>query len=517
MSSMNKLYTLLIVEDQHILRMGLRAALEGTGCCSIVGEADDGETAVREAVRLGPDVIMMDIGLPGIDGIEATWRIKKELPRTRVIMFTSRKESDIISSAFGAGADGYCVKDAPVSQIMSAIETVCRGETYLDSEIADCVVQSQKNLGASAVELSASELQLLVLIKDEIKRDQIAARLNMDSEHVAHIIHNVISKFVIKKLMAERYEQKERKQLNKWLTAFKENLDCESVFNEKYVMESLIGAGGIGAVFRARHLYIDKLVAIKLLHSDLVEDRLLMRGFQREGTAVASLSHKNIISVFDFGLSDDRQPYLVMEYIEGKSLAEVISREGRLEQSRVLNLFAQICNGLKAAHARGIIHCDLKPSNILISDSDDGELVKLVDFGLVQTLPQKTLSQLQATEKYMISGTPTYMSPEQCLGKPLDERSDIYSLGCVIFETLTGQAVFEANTALEIFAHHLQSAAPSLQSTCPTIGYSPELEYIVSCMLAKDPDDRPQTISEVSKHIGKCMATEPIGFGGNSK
>ena len=497
---MNK-STVLIVEDHQLLRIGLRVSLEKSEHCAVIGEAKDGESAIREAIRLKPEVILMDIGLPGMDGIEATWKIKNDCPRTRIIMFTSRTEPDSVSAAFGAGADGYCVKDAPAEQVISAIATVARNEIYLDPAIADVVVRSQKAEESPAVKLSEKEIEILALIRDEINNQEIAARLKMNSDSVARVIHNVVNKFVEKKASLETLEQKERGRLKSWLTAFTNNLDEETIFNEKYLIQSLLGAGGIGTVFRATHMYIDRTVAIKMLHSDLTEDKLLMRSFQREGTAVANLHHRNIVGVYDFGLSEDQVPYMVMEYIEGKNLSEIITEDNRLDTHRALRLFTQVCDGLSAAHAKDIIHCDLKPSNILVVEAEGEELVKLVDFGLVQMLPQNSSNQLQLTEKYIISGTPNYMSPEQCTGKVLDERSDIYSLGCVLFETLTGQPVFDATTALELFAMHLHSKPPTLRSVCPAGDFCDELEDLVARMLAKNPEDRPQDTNQVKMSL----------------
>jgi DNA-binding NarL/FixJ family response regulator/tRNA A-37 threonylcarbamoyl transferase component Bud32 len=496
--------TVLIVEDHRLLKIGLQAALENAGCCTMVGDADDGETAVQQTLKLHPDIILMDIGLPGMDGIEATWKIKHELPRTRIIMFTSRVEADVVSAAFGAGADGYCVKNAPVEQIIFALETVACGDTYLDPVIADVVVRSQNSSTSLSIGLSEVEEQILVHIRDELNNQQIASLLKMSPDSVPRVVHDLISRFVDSKSVGLQREKKERGKLNQWLTAFAENVDEETIFNEKYLIESLIGTGGVGAVYKARHLYIDRTVAIKVLHPELTDDPLLMRGFQREGTAVANLHHKNIVNVYDFGLSEDRQPFLVMEYVDGTSMYEIIAEKKRFDPLHALQLFTQVCEGLAAAHEHGIVHCDLKPSNILIAGTHGNEVVKLVDFGLVQILPRKSLGQLQVTEKYIVSGTPNYMSPEQCLGKPMDGRSDIYSLGCVLFEALTGEPVFNATTAMAIFSKHLYAEAPTLRSVCPQGVFCNELELLVASMLSKDLDERPLNMNEVKASMLHC-------------
>ena len=491
--------TVLLVEDQQLLRLGLRVALEAQGCCEVIGEAADGESASRETQRLRPDIVLMDVGLPKVDGIEATWKIKQQLPRTRVIIFTCKTDPVAVSESFGAGADAYCAKDAPVEQIMSAMNAVLRGEVWLDPAIADVVVRAQNNpSNAQGSSMSDQELEILALIRQKMDSSEIARRLNTDTETIIRIMHNIISHFQEGRAIDGTSEQKQREHLNEWLTACVDNLEEGAVFNEKYLVQKLVGSGGLGAVFKAKHMYIERTVALKLLRPEVSNDRLAMRSFQREATAIANIQHKNIVGVYDFGISVNHEPFLIMEYVDGTNMADILLENRRLLPSRVVNLGMQVCDGLNEAHAKGVVHCDLKPSNILLTGTLSQETVKLVDFGLVQLTPRDGSSaQLKQTERYFVCGTPAYMSPEQCAGKALDARSDIYSLGCVLFEALTGELPFTGNSPMEIFAKQLQVEAPKLSATCPEVTFPRGLEELVARMLAKEPGERPQSMAEV--------------------
>ncbi len=500
--------TVLLVEDHQVLRLGLRMSLESLGCCEILGEVADGEAAVREALRLRPEIVLMDVGLPGIDGIEATWRIKQELPRTRILMLTSHTSQDYVTAALGAGADGYCSKDAPVERIASAMQAVMSGGVWLDPTIANALALSQKlkdesNAGA----LSEMQMQILKLIQDGMDNHQIAARLNLTSDRVALLMHKIIDRFVADTENDSKLNK--RPSSKQWLTGLQENQNEGKSFVEKYLMENLLGTGALGAVYKAKHMYMDRYVALKLLRPEFCSDRLAMRYFQREAMAISSLQHENIVGLHDFGISNDGQPYLVMEYIEGISLSTILEKEKRLATRRTIDICLQVCAGLEEAHSKGIVHCDLKPSNILTMGSQPHEVVKIVDFGLAQIMPTNNSPESRSTDRFFVTGTPCYMSPEQCAGTHLEAPADIYSLGCILYEALTGVNVFEGATAMETITKQCQLIPPAMSSIYPG-GFSSELEACVGKMLAKAPFARQQSIREVIDvldAIQKCNET----------
>jgi DNA-binding NarL/FixJ family response regulator/predicted Ser/Thr protein kinase len=475
---------------------GLRISLERLRCCEILGEASDGDAAVRETQRLRPDVVLMDVGLPGIDGIEATWRIKQLLPRTHVLMFTSHTLPADVTAALGAGADGYCSKGSSVEHVSSAITAIMNGEVWLDPVIANAIVDIRAADVSALKDSEGLELKILSMLKEGLGNQDIANQLQLSTEKVTRTMQKIIHQFMEKSEPRVVIKPTEQQLSHDWLTAFVERLDDEKIFADKYLIEKLLGSGGMGAVFKAKHMYMDRYVALKILHPDFVADRLAMRNFQGEAKAVANLNHKNIVGIYDFGLSADSEPYLVMEYIEGSDLGEILAQEKPLPVNRTIAICLQVCAGLADAHARGIVHCDLKPSNILISGSKE-EDVKVVDFGLAQMTPPDSVQKLDVTAKFFVSGTPLYMSPEQCYGRPVTALSDVYSLGCILYETLTGINVFEGSNPMTTFARQCEFLAPPLSVTNPSGLYSMQLEDLVSCMLKKEPEKRPQSMSEV--------------------
>ncbi len=263
------------------------------------------------------------------------------------------------------------------------------------------------------------------------------------------------------------------------------------LIDEKFEVLDLIGAGGSSMVYRAHQVELDRPVAFKLLRTDLVSSAEKIQRFGTEARLASRLVHRNICRIYDFGITSNGQPYLVMEIVEGKSLNKVLNEEGPMSVARAINLTKQIGEGLQEAHRSGIIHRDLKPSNIMVMKTGDLERVKLIDFGLAKTLDLDKEEQV-ASSGYMV-GTPSYMSPEQVLGQSLDVRTDIYSLGCVLFEMLCGKKAVDGTTAFEIMSKHVQS---DVQQRITEGGIPLELQEFISRCLAKEPQRRYQTIQE---------------------
>jgi serine/threonine protein kinase/ActR/RegA family two-component response regulator len=496
---MSQTPSVLLVEDNALIMAGLSYSLERLQCCRILGEVADGEAAVRESERLHPDVVLMDVGLPGIDGIEATWRIKQSLPQTRVIMFTSYTTPKDVTAALGAGADGYCLKDTPIEQIALAISTVMRGEIWLEPNIADVIVRLGGIDDEHGVELSKTELQILELIKARVENCQIAKQLNISPENVANVMQRLIHHFMFKRSEPKQIiKEVKAPEPHEWLVTFVEKLKDDNIFAARYLIEGVIGSGSTGAVFKARHLYMDRYVALKLLRPEFSEDRLIMRKFQIEATAIGKLKHPNIVGIYDFGMSQHGEPYLAMEYVEGIDLHQILEKEGRLSPTRIIDICIQVTAGLAEAHSKGIIHCDLKPSNILILGTETQELVKVVDFGLTEIVPRDRKGNSDVTANFIICGTPNYMSPEQCFNKPLDALSDIYSLGCILYESLTGIKIFDSESPGETLSRQCQFVPPPMSATYPG-SFTPKLEACVMKMLEKEPVHRPQSMAEVAE------------------
>lgn len=270
----------------------------------------------------------------------------------------------------------------------------------------------------------------------------------------------------------------------------------------RYLIESYLGGGGMSHVYKARHLHInDKVVALKLLQSqDFVDPQQVLR-LQQEANAAGSLSHPNIIAVQDFGLSSSTQPYLVMDYFAGRSLEQLIKADGPIDLDRLVGIVGQVCSALAHAHEHGVIHRDIKPSNIMVAQDENGkDVVKVVDFGIAKrSTADAEISKLTHTGD--ILGSPLYMSPEQCLGRAVDGRSDVYSLGCVIYESITGVSPFVGDSVFETIYRHLNEAPRALSAGALGNSHLKGLEAIVFRMLAKLPDDRHRFMVEVANDL----------------
>ena len=263
---------------------------------------------------------------------------------------------------------------------------------------------------------------------------------------------------------------------------------------------SKIGEGGMSVVYKARHMLMNKEVALKMLHPHMIGREQSRDRFRQEAQAVSQIDHVNVVRIFDFGISEDNRPYIVMDYLDGVSLGDLVKTSGPFELERAIKLFIQICDALAYAHNKGVIHRDLKPSNIIIlendiqhgENSDEAKLerAKVVDFGIAKLLPHEGTDAAALTQTGDVFGSPLYMSPEQCKGEKLDGRSDIYSMGCLMYETLTGKPPINGANMLEILYRHMNEMPVSMKIVCPENKVPQALEAIIFKALAKDPNDR---------------------------
>lgn len=271
-------------------------------------------------------------------------------------------------------------------------------------------------------------------------------------------------------------------------------------FAERYQITSVLGRGGMSVVYRARHKLMDRIVAIKVLHAHLVSEPTAEQRFQQEARAASSLSHQNIISVHDFGFTPEGQAFFVMDYLEGPDLSEIINEHGTLELPRAIHIFAQACEGLEHAHKKGIIHRDLKPSNLVITRQEDGsELVKIVDFGIAKIINPSEKDQQKLTQTGEIFGSPLYMSPEQCNALALDARSDIYSMGCLMYEALAKEPPHVGDTFINTVIKHINEKPKPFRVINPNLEIPEAIETVIFTCLEKSPAKRYQSAAEL-KH-----------------
>jgi serine/threonine-protein kinase len=269
------------------------------------------------------------------------------------------------------------------------------------------------------------------------------------------------------------------------------------VIDDKYQLLELIGTGGMGAVFKAHSRVTKGAVALKILHPHLANEGPSLRRFQLEAKAASRIEHPNSVSVHDFGVWD-KQAYLVMDYLEGRSLAYLIRQYGRLKPEFALPVFVQACAGLGAAHKLGIFHRDVKPSNFVVLTRPDGLTTKVCDFGLVKLKVQEGDTITGTGEVF---GSPPYMSPEQCLGKKVDERSDMYSMGILMFETLTGFLPIKGANPLDTMRMQVSTLPPPLQLTEEEPLICDRLAEIVNKTLAKEADQRYQNMEDLRQAL----------------
>jgi eukaryotic-like serine/threonine-protein kinase len=272
--------------------------------------------------------------------------------------------------------------------------------------------------------------------------------------------------------------------------------------DDKYYLEARLGIGGMGTVYRARHMLIDRPVAVKVLNQRFVEDEAARTRFRREARAAGRLQHTNAVTVTDFGESDDGYVYLVMELLEGRTLRDVLAKEAPLDAARSVSLMMQISAAVAAAHEAGIIHRDLKPANIfIVQRAEVPALVKVLDFGIAK-LAAESLDEdepMALTQVGAMIGTPRYMSPEQCDGAELTPAADVYSLGVILYEMLTGVVPFSGSTPLSIAMKHTSEVPRSPREFVSSI--PPALEQIVLHTLEKRPQDRPGNAAEFRKEL----------------
>ena len=276
------------------------------------------------------------------------------------------------------------------------------------------------------------------------------------------------------------------------------------ILDSKYELIRRLGQGGMGAVYRARRKHIGDEVAIKVLLDKFVAGNEATERFRREARAAAMLRHPNVVAIHDFsdGAGASSPAYIVMELVEGRSLRDLLDQEGRIAAERLVTLMRGVCSGVSAAHRKGVVHRDLKPDNIIIIPPEragDPETVKVIDFGIAKLREADAGAGL--TQTGVLIGTPFYMSPEQCLGDPLDARSDVYSIGAILYEMLAGAPPFTGNTPTAVLARHLTDTATPLDQ----LGVPVRLASVPGRALAKAPQERYQTVDDLFSDLSNAV------------
>jgi len=268
----------------------------------------------------------------------------------------------------------------------------------------------------------------------------------------------------------------------------------------KYRIDARLNEGGMGTVYRGTHVLMDKTVAIKVLRPSLAADEKIVARFSREARAASRISHPNALSVTDFGEDESGHVFLVMEYLSGKTLKQVIRDEGPLPLTRVVDITRQVGDALNAAHSQGVVHRDLKSDNIMLLDTVTGDHAKVLDFGIAKIHEPDGTPDTSLTAPNLVIGTPQYMSPEQCSqDSEIDSRSDIYSLGVILFEMLVGHVPFAGDSPTMVMMKHLQEPVPSILDERTDV--PPPVARVVARAMAKVPDNRYQNVAELVEDL----------------
>jgi len=274
----------------------------------------------------------------------------------------------------------------------------------------------------------------------------------------------------------------------------------------RYEIVRLLGEGAMGAVYQARQVAMDRMVALKLIQSELVRSPAAAARFQREMRLTARIEHPNTIRVYDFGEAEGRL-FLTMELLRGRTLAAVLAQSGRLELPRIVRIATQVCRALQAAHSEGVVHRDLKPDNVMLLEQyDEHDVVKVLDFGIAKSLDQQEAGMTTAGA---VVGTPAYMSAEQAMGAAVDQRSDLYSLGIMLYELASGRVPFTAPALTALLVAHATEVPPPLAQVAP--GVHPGLVALIEELLRKDPAARPQTAKAVEHRLEALLGAPMAG------
>src|SRR3984957_13787710 len=293
------------------------------------------------------------------------------------------------------------------------------------------------------------------------------------------------------------------------------------VINDRFRISALIARGGMGKVYRAEQGPRGRVCALKVLNPNYAgdQDPEFHKRFFLEASIASKLTHPNTVTIFDYGRTDDDIYYMAMEYLEGHTLHRAIREAGHFPEERAAHVARQICRALREAHSLGVIHRDLKPANIfLVEHGDETDFVKVLDFGLVKNVSENKGEDLTQTGLFM--GSPKYMAPEQIRGDRVDARTDIYALGIIMYEMITGKVPFDRPNSVNILMAHVNEEAPPMRQMNPAINLSPQIEETVGRCMAKDPDQRFRSMDEVLaalKRVGGGTLTATISGAGTGE
>lgn len=453
-SSLCQIYMskILLADDNEDLRENMQQWLSFQG--DEVDAAPDGITASQLLMENRYDVLILDWEMPGKTGVEIVRDYRKGGGDAIVILLTGRSDMEDKEIGFDAGVDDYMTKPFHLKELSAKLKALLRRVA------AKPVVPPAPPPPPRARQI----LKVHACPECDTICDTTLATCPDD----------------MTVLQAEDIE-----------------FLGDQVLTDKYEIDGVLGRGGMSVVFSARHKALDKRFAIKFMDSSRSKDQEYLKRFQLEAQALSKMSHQNIVAIHDYGISDNLYPYIVMDLVKGHSLWRVLNRFEPIPLARAISIFTQSCDGVAHAHKQGIIHRDLKPANIILEPIEGREHVKIVDFGVAKQFRAEDKVAAQLTKDGHVFGTTTYMSPEHCLGKNLDPRSDVYSFACIMYEVLTGSPPFMGDNVLDTLQRQISEAPKLLRIARGKDDLPVAVENIVHKALAKNPADRFQSMDEL--------------------
>lgn len=446
---------ILLVEDDEDLRDKVQAwlCIEHGNDIEAVG---DGLQAMEQLLVREFDVVVLDWDLPGAKGIDVLRDFRARGGTTPVLMLTGRDAVEAKELGFEAGADDYLTKPFHLKELTMRIKSLTRRSSIMEAA-KERISQQYPEVKFKSCPICGTRYPLHV---------------EMCSADGASLGEDVADGRV------------------------------NAVFAERYEVQSVIGVGGMSTVYRARQKMLDRLVAIKVLDRELAKQPESVKRFLQEARTISRFDHENLVSVHDFGVTPDGQPFIVMDHIEGRTLEEIINQEGPLEVGRSLYLFLAASNGVAFAHDAGIIHRDIKPGNFMVSADQHGtEYVKLVDFGLAKLKQSLEGYAEKLTQGDLVIGTVDYMSPEHCQGLELDARTDVYAFGCVMYETLAGIEPFGSENLLQTIQNQINKLPTPFKQLHPGLKIPDALEKVIFKCLEKNREHRYQSMHELRDEL----------------
>ncbi len=438
---------ILIADDHPIFREGLAKVISRDVRLQIVAQAENGDEAVAQLNKFRPDVAVLDLDMPERDGFAVTRAAQEAQLDVKVIILTSHNNEALFHSALDLGVAGYVLKDGAINEIVNAIRAVASGRHYFSPELSTYLINR------------ASRPSILSGGKRTGEQRSSGESLGVSRRQFEPGSDRRISHYRILKQL---------------------------------------GVGGMGKVYLAEDLSLGRQVAVKVLTPELTNNPEHLRRFEREARAASALNHPNILTVHEIGESDGTN-FIATEFVEGEPLRQLIN-SGRLKMLEILDIGIQVASALAAAHEARIVHRDIKPDNIMVRSD---HLVKVLDFGLAKPVlsganefdSEGVTQALLKTSPGLVLGTAKYMSPEQARGHDVDDRTDIWSLGVVLYRMVTGNTPFNGETTSDVIASILKTDLPPIVRESEPVPR--ELEQIISKCLRKDREERYQHIKDL--------------------